>query len=72
MIIIFVGIASSFLVLPPNRVIRSDGTVVKIETVTKIREEFLGMVSLLKDWRTLGIHSLLNDMLINTHYSMLL
>ena len=53
-VIIFIGVASSFLVLPPNRVIRSDGTVVKLETTTKIRDEFSGMVRLLKDWKTIG------------------
>lgn len=54
----FIGIASSFLILPPNRIIRPDGTVVKLEAATKVREEFSGMVRLLKDWRTLGILSL--------------
>ena len=33
-IIAFIGIFSSFLVLPPNRVIRSDGTLVKLHAHT--------------------------------------
>ena len=52
--IIFVGIASAFLVLPPNRVVRSDGTIVKLEAASKVHEELVGMLRLLKDWRMLG------------------
>ena len=53
--IIFVGIASAFLVLPPNRVIRSDGTIVKLEAASKVHEELVGMLRLLKDWRMLAL-----------------
>ena len=52
--IIFVGIASAFLILPPNHVVRSDGTLVKLEAASKPHEEVLGMLRLLKDWRMLG------------------
>ncbi|KAI0360291.1 MFS general substrate transporter [Trametes cingulata] len=55
LVIIFIGVASSFLVLPPNRVIRSDGTIVKLEAVSKPHEEVVGMVRLLKDWRMLAL-----------------
>ena len=55
MVIIFIGVASSFLVLPPNRVIRSDGTIVKLEAVSKPHEEVVGMMRLLKDWRMLAL-----------------
>ncbi|KAI0695639.1 MFS general substrate transporter [Cytidiella melzeri] len=53
--LIFLGVASALLVLPPNRVIRGDGTVVKIEASSKVRDEIVGMVRLLKDWRTLAL-----------------
>ncbi|KAH9887364.1 MFS general substrate transporter [Cubamyces lactineus] len=55
LVIIFIGVASSFLVLPPNRVIRSDGTIVKLEAVSKPHEEVVGMMRLLKDWRMLAL-----------------
>ncbi|CAL1708425.1 unnamed protein product [Somion occarium] len=54
-IIIFIGIASAFLVLPPNRVIRSDGTIVKLEAASKVHEEVIGMAHLLKDWRMIAL-----------------
>ncbi|KAI0826330.1 MFS general substrate transporter [Irpex lacteus] len=54
-VIIFVGIASAFLVLPPNRVIRSDGTLVKLNAHTSVREEMMGTFRLLKDWRMLAL-----------------
>ncbi|KIJ47920.1 hypothetical protein M422DRAFT_28710 [Sphaerobolus stellatus SS14] len=54
-IIIFIGIASSFLVLGPNRIIRSDGTLVKLRARTSTREEVKGMISLFKDWRMLAL-----------------
>lgn len=53
--IIFIGIASAFLILPPNRVIRGDGTIVKLEAASHPREEIIGMGRLLKDWRMLGM-----------------
>ncbi|KAH9848983.1 MFS general substrate transporter [Lenzites betulinus] len=55
LVIIFVGVASSFLVLPPNRVIRSDGTIVKLEATSKPHEEVVGMLRLLKDWRMMAL-----------------
>ncbi|KAI0682896.1 major facilitator superfamily domain-containing protein [Cytidiella melzeri] len=55
LVIIFVGIASAFLVLPPNRVIRSDGTLVKLQAHSSVKEELLGMLALLKDWRMLAL-----------------
>ena len=53
--IIFVGVASSLFVLPPNLVTRSDGTIVKINTKTKVRDELIGMGRALKDWRLLAL-----------------
>ncbi|KAI0784071.1 MFS general substrate transporter [Abortiporus biennis] len=54
-VIIFVGIASAFLVLPPNRVVRGDGTLVKLEAASAPHEEVIGMAQLLKDWRMLAL-----------------
>ncbi|TCD71018.1 hypothetical protein EIP91_000516 [Steccherinum ochraceum] len=55
LIIIFLGVASSFLVLPPNRVVRSDGSRVTIEATSAIHKEAIGIVRLLKDWRMLAL-----------------
>lgn len=54
LVIIFVGVASAFLVLPPNQVIRSDGTIVKLQSASKPHEELVGMWHTLKDWRIIG------------------
>lgn len=55
LVIILFGVASSFLVLPPNLVVRSDGTIVKLDTSTRVRRELAGMLRLLKDWRVLAL-----------------
>jgi len=55
LVIIFCGIASAFLVLPPNRVIRSDGTIVKLEAASTVRAEITGIWERLKDWRILAL-----------------
>ena len=55
LIIILIGVVSSFLVLPPNLVVRSDGTIVKLDTSTKVHQELVGMLRLLKDWRLLAL-----------------
>jgi Ion channel regulatory protein UNC-93 len=55
LIIIFLGIASAFLVLPPNRVIRSDGTLVKLQAFSSFQDELHGFVERFKDWRMLGM-----------------
>ncbi|KAI0074214.1 MFS general substrate transporter [Panus rudis PR-1116 ss-1] len=54
-VIIAIGIVSSAAVLPPNRVIRSDGTIVKLEAASKPHEEIIGMARLFKDWRILAL-----------------
>ena len=41
--------------LPPNRVIRGDGTLVKVEAASKLHEELRGMLRLFKDWRLLAL-----------------
>jgi len=55
LIIIFIGVASAFLVLPPNRVIRGDGTIVKLEAASHPRDEIIGMMKTLKDWRMIAL-----------------
>lgn len=46
--------ASAFLVLPPNRVVRADGTLVKLEAASAPHVEVIAMWNLLRDWRMLG------------------
>lgn len=53
LVIIFVGVASAFLVLSPHRVIRGDGTIVRLNDKSKVHEETIGMLRTLKDWRML-------------------
>jgi len=55
LVIIFLGIGSAFLVLPPNRVVRGDGTIPKLEAASAPHEEVVGMARLLKDWRMLAL-----------------
>ncbi|KAI0938362.1 hypothetical protein AcV5_000058 [Taiwanofungus camphoratus] len=55
LVIIFVGIASAFLILPPNHVVRGDGTIVKLEAASKPHEEIIGMFRVLKDWRIIAL-----------------
>ncbi|KAF8583564.1 MFS general substrate transporter [Ramaria rubella] len=54
-VIIFVGIASAFLVLGPNRVIRADGSLVKLQAKATVREEIQGIIRLFTDWRMLAL-----------------
>lgn len=51
LVIIFIGMASTVLLLPPDKVIRPDGSIVKIEASSTPREELANMVRVLKDWR---------------------
>ncbi|KAI0765463.1 MFS general substrate transporter [Fomes fomentarius] len=55
LVIIFIGVASAFLILPPNKVIRADGTIVKLEAASRPHEEVVGMLRLFKDWRLLAL-----------------
>lgn len=55
LVVVVIGIASSALVLPPNRVIRSDGTIVKLDTSTKVKDELMATLRLLKDWRLVAL-----------------
>ncbi|KAF8582948.1 MFS general substrate transporter [Ramaria rubella] len=55
LVIIFIGIASAFLVLGPNRVIRADGSLVKLQAKATVREEVQGIIRLFTDWRMLAL-----------------
>ncbi|KAH8089924.1 MFS general substrate transporter [Cristinia sonorae] len=55
LVIVFCGIASSFLVLPPNRVVRADGSRVAVEAKSTPRKELVNLWNLLKDWRMLAL-----------------
>ncbi len=47
--VIMVGVALTWTLLPPNRVIRTDGTVVKVEKNLTVREEVHALLSTLKN-----------------------
>lgn len=51
LVIIALGIASTCLILPPHRVIRPDGSLVKLEVASTPRQEVTNMINVLKDWR---------------------
>lgn len=53
-VIILCGVASSFLVLPPNKVIRGDGTLVKLQAASSLGDELKGMLKVFTNWRMLG------------------
>jgi len=55
LIIILVGIASTWLLLPPNRVIRGDGTLVKVEAASNTKDEIRALFQTMKDWRMLAL-----------------
>ena len=54
-IIMFVGIASTILLLPPNRVIRADGTLVKLEVASSPKQELRNFGLVLKDKRIIAL-----------------
>ena len=53
LVIIFVGVATAFLVLSPHLVVRSDGTIVRLDDKSKVHLEVVEMFRMLKDWRML-------------------
>lgn len=53
--IVFAGVASSVLILPPNRIVRKDGTVVRLKASSTPREEAIGMLRTLQDWRMIAL-----------------
>jgi len=54
-IVVVIGIASSWLVLPPNKVVRGDGTLVKLEAKSSWREETFATIRLFTDWRMIAL-----------------
>ncbi|RKU47934.1 hypothetical protein DL546_009405 [Coniochaeta pulveracea] len=55
MIIMITAIFTSWLVLPPQTVVRGDGTLVELESHISPREEFRAFVAMFKDWRMLAL-----------------
>ena len=47
----FAGTASTLLILPPDAIIRADGTLVKVQASSTVREELNNFVKVLKDKR---------------------
>ncbi|KAF8527254.1 hypothetical protein JB92DRAFT_3107789 [Gautieria morchelliformis] len=54
LVIIFIGTASTFLVLGPNCIIRADGSLVKLQGHTIFRDEVVGTFQVFFDWRMLA------------------
>ncbi|KAH9164517.1 MFS general substrate transporter [Lactarius sanguifluus] len=50
-IIMFIGTASTILILPPSAIIRADGTLVKVQASSSVREELSNFGKVLKDKR---------------------
>jgi MFS family permease len=55
MIIMITAIGTSWLLLPPQAVIRGDGTLVELEPHITPREEFHAFVNMFKDWRLVAL-----------------
>lgn len=55
MIIMLTAMASSWLVLPPQLVVRGDGTIVELEASLSPKREFQEFVQMFKDWRMLAL-----------------
>lgn len=49
----FFGTASTIFILPPSAIIRADGTLVKVEESSSVRNELQNFVKVLKDKRML-------------------
>lgn len=55
LIIMLTSIVSSWLVLPPQLVVRGDGTIVELEASLTPRQELHEFVKMFKDWRMLAL-----------------
>jgi hypothetical protein len=55
MIIMLTAIATSWLILPPNQVIRNDGTLVEVSAALGPKEEFTNFIKLFKDIRVVAL-----------------
>ena len=49
----FFGTASTIFILPPSAIIRADGTLVKVEESSSVRNELQNFIKVLKDKRIL-------------------
>lgn len=54
-IIMLTSILTSWLILPPNYVVRGDGTVVELEAALPVAQETREFFKLFKDWRMLAL-----------------
>ncbi|KAI0066656.1 MFS general substrate transporter [Artomyces pyxidatus] len=54
-IIMFIGTASTILILPPHKIVRADGTLVKLEAASTPREEVRNLIVVLKDRRMIAL-----------------
>ncbi|KAH8172889.1 major facilitator superfamily protein [Sarocladium implicatum] len=55
LIIMLIGIALSWLVLPPHLVVRGDQTIVELDASLSPKQEFQQFLELFKDWRMLAL-----------------
>lgn len=55
LIIMLIGIALSWLVLPPHLVVRGDRTIVEMDASLSPRQELKQFIELFKDWRMLAL-----------------
>ncbi|KAF8335875.1 MFS general substrate transporter [Cantharellus anzutake] len=53
--IIFLGVACTWLLLPPNMIVRGDGSVVQVQSASNPKQEVTNFLNLLKDWRMLAL-----------------
>lgn len=51
LIIMFIGTASTLLILPPSEIVRGDGTLVKVQESTSVGEELRNFIKVVKDKR---------------------
>jgi hypothetical protein len=49
----FVGTALTVFILPPSEIVRADGTLVKVQASSSVRQELRNFVKVLKDKRIL-------------------
>lgn len=47
----FAGTASTLLILPPEAIVRADGTLVKVQASSSVHEELSNFIKVLKDKR---------------------
>jgi hypothetical protein len=55
MIIMLTAMGTSWLVLPPQLVVRGDGTIVELQASLTPKQEFKEFIQMFKDWRMLAL-----------------